>query len=276
MTETQAVATDAPKLDPEPAARQRYRRAFIIAIRIILVAAAIGIWQLVCTTKLVNPLFMPTPGATARAFVDGIRDGSLRDASLETVKAALIGFCIGMIAGTLVGLVIGLSHTATTVLNPLVTIVNSMPRIALAPLFVLWFGTGSSSAIALVVSLVFFIALTNVITGAQATERSQLTLAKLYGASWWQTVYWVVLPATVPWVIAAARLSLAYALSGAVVSEMFLGQIGLGYIIVSGSGFFQMSQVFAAVIATVIIAAVLDQIASLAERRFLRWRPSNR
>src|SRR5262249_38113863 len=141
----------------------------------------------------------------------------------------LIGFCAGMAAGTISGLVIGLSQTATEILNPLVTVINSMPRIALAPLFVLWFGTGTNSAIALVVSLVFFIALTNLITGAQATERNQLTLAKLCGASRWQTIYWIVLPATVPWIIAAARLSLAYGLSAAIVSEMFLGQVGLGY-----------------------------------------------
>ncbi|MTD53230.1 ABC transporter permease [Amycolatopsis pithecellobii] len=276
MTGTEVVTTNPAQLDDAPPVpRQGYRRAFVIATRIILVAAAIGAWQLICTTKLVNPLFVPSPGATVQAFVNGIHDGSLRAASLETLKAAMIGFCIGMAAGTISGLVIGLSQTATKVLNPLVTVINSMPRIALAPLFVLWFGTGTNSAIALVVSLVFFIALTNVITGAQATERNQLTLAKLCGASRWQTIYWVVLPATVPWIIAAARLSLAYGLSAAIVSEMFLGQVGLGYVIVSGSGFFQMPNVFAAIIATVIIAGVLDQIASLAERRFLRWRPAH-
>lgn len=276
MTEPSVVAADIATEEGLPAVQRRHRRTLIIAIRILLTAAAIGIWQLLCTTKAVNPLFLPSPGATAGAFADGIRDGSLRVASLETLEAAAIGFCIGMAGGTLIGMVIGLSPTTTTILNPLLTVINAMPRIALAPLFVLWFGTGGSSAIALTVSLVFFIALTNVITGAQATDRNQLTLAKLYGASRWQTIRWVVFPATVPWIIAAARLSVAYALSAAVVSEMFLGQIGLGYIIVSGSGFFQMSNVFAAIIATVILAAILDQLASLAERRFLSWRPANR
>jgi len=246
----------------------------VIAVRIALVVAAVATWHLVSSTKVVNPIFLPGPGPTAQAFVDGVRDGTLRDASLETLKAAFIGFCIGMTAGTLGGLVIGLSPMATAVLSPLVTVINSMPRIALAPLFVLWFGTGATSAVALVVSLVFFIALTNVIAGAQATERQLLTLAKLFGASRRQTIYWIVLPATVPWVMAAARLSLAYALSAAVVSEMFLGSVGLGFIIVSGSGFFQMASVFAAVMATVILAGVLDQLASLAERRFLHWRPA--
>jgi NitT/TauT family transport system permease protein len=100
-------------------------------------------------------------------------------------------------------------------------------------------------------------------------------VARLYGATPHQTTFKIILPATVPWIVAATRLSIANSLAGAIVAEMFLGNHGLGFLIVNGSGVFDTGEVFAAILAALILAGVLDWLGTLAERRLLRWRPRN-
>lgn len=242
-------------------------------LRLGIILLLLGIWYLITAEHIVSALVLPSPSSTWDSTFGLLRSGSLVSNSGITLEAAGIGFGIGMAAGTLVGFLIGLSPFWTSVLEPFVTAFNALPRIALAPLFVLWFGIGTESGAVLVISLVLFIALTNTITGTRSIDRNYLTIVRLYGGKRSDVILKVVLPSTIPWIVAAGRLSLAYALSGAIVSEMFLGQNGLGYLIVSGSGVFNTGEVFAAVIASLIIAAVLDRVGTVAEAHLLRWRP---
>lgn len=244
--------------------------------RLGVVVVILAAWQLAASLGLVNPSLLPSPIAVAVDFVEMMIDGTLPLNVGFTLRSALLGFAIGMVAGVGIGFVIGLSQVATKIASPFVTIFNSMPRIALAPMLVLWFGIGLGSGVALVVSLVFFIALTNTLAGTQSVERNQLTLARLYGASRAQMILKVILPATLPWILAAGHLSLANSLAGAIVSEMFLGQNGLGFLIVTSSGLFNMGRVFAAIFMALIVAAVLDWLGTMLETYLLRWRPPQR
>jgi NitT/TauT family transport system permease protein len=250
------------------------RRMWMIQLaRLGVVGAALLAWQMTSVSGLMNPLFMPTPAGTFEALSRSWQDGSLPWNTWVTLEAALGGFTLGMAVGTILGFLIGMSKTVSDILAPFVMILNSMPRIALAPMFILWFGVGQTSAIALVFSLVVFIALTNTIAGTHSVERNLLIIAQLYGASRFQTITKIILPATVPWILAAGRLSLAQALAGAVVAEMFISQEGLGYMISAGSGFFDVAVVFAAIIATLLLAALFDRLGTWLETYLLRWRP---
>lgn len=265
---------------PVAAASRRSSRRFRWAInlgRLAVLAILYLIWYGLASSAFfhVNPLLLPSPSTTFSAFGSAIANGQLPDAAGTTLEAAAIGFVIGMVAGVLLGIAIGRSRYAYGILQPFITIFNSMPRIALAPMFVLWFGVGQASGVALVVSLVFFIALTNLISATQSIEQNHLLVARLYGATPRQTTFKIILPATVPWIVAATRLSIANALAGAIVAEMFLGDRGLGYLIVNGSGVFDAGEVFAAILAALILAGVLDWLGTLAERRLLRWRPQH-
>lgn len=246
--------------------------------RLLVLVVLYLLWYAVAGSVFfhVDPLLLPSPNVSFSAFGSAVASGQLLGAAGTTLEGAAIGFVIGMVVGVLLGIGIGRSRYAYAILQPFITILNSMPRIALAPLFVLWFGVGQTSAVALVVSIVIFIAVTNLISATQAIEPTHLLVARLYGATPRQTTLKIILPATVPWIVAATRLSIANSLAGAIVAEMFLGDHGLGYLIVNGSGVFNMGQVFAAIIAALILAAVLDWLGTLAERRLLRWRPHER
>jgi len=274
MSDTLVVA-GAPVADPNR--RSRLRRAAgggraMIVYRVLGMIAFVGLWELAVRAELVNPLFLPAPSEVAETLVDLVRTGDLWPHVTETLKATFAGFAAGVVVGALLGFVIGLSPALGSFTSPFITMMNSMPRIALAPLFVLWVGIDIKSRILLVFSLVVFIVLTNTIAGTQSVDRDHLTLARLFSANRAQVIVKIAMPSVLPWILAAMRLSFAYALAGAVVGEMFLGQRGLGYLIVAGSGVFNISQVFAALVVTVIVAFLFDNLMVVAEKRILRWR----
>lgn len=244
--------------------------AFYRAGGVVLLVAA---WDLVVRLGLVDRLFLPPPSAVAESFRDLAQTGLIDHVS-ATLSSAFAGFLLGTVVGVVLGVMLGILPRVNEVVAPFMTMMNAMPRIALAPLFVLYFGIGAKSHIALVFSLVVFIVLTNTIAGTQSVDREYIVLARLLNASRTEIVRKVVIPTTVPWIVAAMRLSWAYALAGAVVGEMFLGQQGLGYLISAGSGVFNIALIFTALAITVIIAWVFDNLIRLAERKLLRWRPA--
>lgn len=256
-----------------PRFSRRYRRLLLALARLGIIAAILLIWWGAGRAGLLNPLTFPSLDDTVTQLVRVVFDGSIFYHSFFTFQAAALGFVIGMGAGTILGFIIGLSPLLTDLLQPFISVFNTMPRIAIAPIYVLWFGIGVPSGVALVVSVVIFTALLSVISGTQSVDRNYITIVRLYGASRLDIIRKVVLPATIPWIITAGRLSLAHALAGAIISEMFLGQRGLGYLIGSASGSFNMGVVFAAILGSLGMAVIFDRFGTLAENRLLRWRP---
>lgn len=258
--------------DATSMARPMSRHA-IALYRIAGLLLVILIWDLALRLGLVDRLFLPSPLAVWNSLRDLAETGLLHHVQ-ATLTSAFAGFFLGTAVGVVLGVVLGVLPRVNEIVAPFITMMNSMPRIALAPLFVLWFGIGMKSHVALVFSLVVFIVLTNTIAGAQSVDREYVVLARLLKATRVDVIRKVVLPSTVPWIIAAMRLAWAYALAGAVVGEMFLGQEGLGYLITAGSGVFNIAQIFAALAITVVIAWFVDNGIRLAERKILRWRPA--
>jgi NitT/TauT family transport system permease protein len=253
---------------------KRHRRGLLALARLAIIAALLFVWWLVGELGLLNPLTFPTLGETITQLFRVVIDGSIFYHSWFTLQAAALGFIIGMGVGTILGFIIGLSPLLTDLLQPFISVFNTMPRIAIAPIYVLWFGIGVPAGVALVVSVVIFTALLSVISGTQSVDRNYITIVRLYGGSRYDIIRKVVLPATIPWIITAGRLSLANALAGAIISEMFLGQRGLGYLIGSASGSFNMGVVFAAILGSLGMAVIFDRIGTFAEDRLLRWRPT--
>jgi len=244
----------------------------ITLYRTLAVIAFLGVWEYLARSGAINPLFLAPPTKVVESLDFLISENLLLPNVFSTMKAAFAGFLSGVAVGSSLGFLIGLNPTLNRFSAPFITMMNSTPRIALAPLFVLWFGIGITSRIVLVFSLVVFIVLTNTIAGTESIDKDHLTLAKLNSARRSDVILKVALPSVIPWIIAAMRVAFAYALAGAVVGEMFLGQDGLGYLITAGSGVFNVAQIFAALGLSVFIAFIVDRLMGVMERRVLRWR----
>lgn len=242
----------------------------IIAMRFGLIAVLLGVWEL-ASGRLLPEFFVSKPSAIAIALWRYIENGSIFFHMGITATEAIAGFILGGGAGFVVGLMLGRQPVLADVLDPFLTAFYSLPKVALAPLFVLWFGIGIEMKIVLAATIVFFLVFLNTYSGVRQVSREQLTILRLMGASEWQTMRMVVIPAAVSWVFTGLRLSVPYALIGAIVGEMIASNRGLGFVLSDAAGQFNTASVFAALLVITFLAVLLNMAVRLAERLLMPW-----
>ena len=243
--------------------------AWRLALLVLLVAA----WEGATRAGVIAPFWISSPSLIAADILRALAGPAVYVHIGVTLYEAFLGFFAGAVVGILGGFALarwdGLAH----VVDPYVTALNSLPRVALAPLFILWFGIGLTSKVVLAFSLVVFILLVNTHAGAKNVDQDLVIITRLLGATRRQLTMKVILPASIPWIFAGLRLGLAYALIGAVVGEVIVAQAGLGFLIASAAGVFNTTGVFSALIILMLIAMLLSEVMKIAERKLLRWRP---
>jgi NitT/TauT family transport system permease protein len=244
----------------------------IFAMRAVVIAAVLAIWQLL-SGPVLDPYFVSSPSRIAADLADGFREGNLlSDVGITMVEAA-IGLVVGMVTGIVLGIAFAFWPTVDKIFEPILGAVNALPRPALAPLFVLWFGLGMSSKVLVALSLVFFVAFYNAYQGVKSIDQDVVNSVRVMRASRVALLRMVVLPAVFSWVFAAFKLSVGYALVGAIVGEFVGSTSGLGYELTQAQGLLDTDRVFAIVILTGIVASIVLFLADRAEARLLKWRP---
>lgn len=190
-----------------------------------------------------------------------------------TLSETVLAFFIGTISGLGFGLWLGLSNTASAILDPYIKAANSMPRVILAPIFGMWFGLGIWSKVALAVTLVFFIVFFNVYQGVREVSPTLLDNARMLGAGRRQLLRHVYLPSATSWVFSSLHTSVGLAFVGAVVGEYLGSASGVGYLILQAEGTFDVNTVFAGIVVLTAFALLLDYIVGLGEKRLMKWQP---
>jgi NitT/TauT family transport system permease protein len=241
--------------------------------RIISLLAFGAIWEMMSRLGLINPLFIGNPLGILAFFFKGLFvTQELVVHLLWTLAGTLAAFVLGSVTGILVGLLFVAYPKVEQFIDPIFAGLNALPRIALAPLFLLWFGLGISSKIALGFSLTFFIVLSSTIAGARSVNSDHLTLARTLGASSTQVFRRITLPSAVPTVFSGLRLGLIYALLGVIAGEIIAAQHGLGQSLTFLAGTFQINGVFAVLLLLALLGTSLTWIMTAVEARLLRWR----
>lgn len=247
------------------------RLTLLIGLRLILLVSVFVVWQITADHGWVKKLYVSTPTAIWEALVKDIGNGLLIRDLGTTMYETVLGFAISAVLGVTAGILLYSSALLYAVLRPFISALNSLPRLALAPLLVLWLGLGSASAVALVISLVFFIIMLNTYAGLQAASRDHLILARTLGARKWTLFRTFVLPAAIPTVFAGFQLGLTYAFLGAVIGEMLAGSSGIGARLALTAATFNTSSFFAALVLLMAVATILAAGVRAIERRLLRW-----
>lgn len=248
-------------------------RARIWGWRIAGLVVLVGAWELASRAGLVNSLFIGSPLGIAKFMLNGMfHETYLWTDAAATLEATLFAFLIGSLAGILAGLVFVTYPAVEEFFEPFTAALNSLPRIALAPLFLLWFGLGIGFKVALGASLSFFIMLSATIAGARSANGDHLTLFRTLGATRLQTFAKVVLPGAVPTVFSGLRLSLVYSLLGVVTAELLASRAGLGQRVSFLGGTFDTNGVFAVLLILALIGGLLSNSMTLFEKWLLRWR----
>lgn len=212
------------------------------------------------------------PTAVAERLWDLAVSGELWEHLQVTLLETFIGLVIGLAAGVALGIAIASSRLIGQFFYPYVIALYSLPRVALAPLFIVWFGIGLTSKVVMVVTMVLFVAFYNTYEGIRNIDRDLLEMTRSMRASWLSTLRWVTIPSIMPWVLTSLRLSIGLGLIGAVISELVAASEGIGYYIKLSSNLYDTTGVFAGLIVITLVAMVVEQAVVLLERRLLRYR----
>lgn len=248
------------------------RNSYIWLARAVLLCLLIGAWEYAASHGLLNPVFFGRPSGIAAYLWKGVVEGQLLADVLWTVVGTLGAFVLGSIAGILVGLLFVMYPSVEKTLDPFVAALNALPRIALAPLFLLWFGLGLSSKIALGASLTLFIVLSSTVAGIRSVDQDFLTLARTIGARPIQVFGRITLPSAVPTIFSGLRLGLIYAMLGVIAGEIIGAEVGLGQRLSYLAGTFATDGVFAVLVLLALLGTSITWLMSAMEARLLRWK----
>jgi NitT/TauT family transport system permease protein len=228
-------------------AGERHRRQWIAATRLLLLAVLLVVWEVLARTHVVNPMLTSYPSALWPAFLDLLRNGDLVGHTWATFKATLIGFGLSMAIGTSVAAALWWSGFAQKVLDPFLVIANAMPKIAFVPIFYIWLGS-EYSVYGMAVAIAVFVTIMVIYEGFQGIDPNKVKLASTFGASRAQVLRLVVLPGSVPTLIAALKMNIGLALVGVIVGEFQSANAGLGFLILNGSQVFKLNIVMTAIV----------------------------
>lgn len=236
-------------------------------LRIIAFGLFVGAWLAIPALGIARKLFVSDPWSVAKEFWHLVHQSSTWDNVWQTFSASLLAVAIGSGAGILCGVVLVRLPTLERAMSPYITLCNALPRPALAPLFILWFGLGIVPKVTVGVSIVFFILLLNTMAGLQRVDADIAALTDSLGASKTQKFFHVELPSALPSIVAGLRLGAVYSVLGVVVSEMVAAYKGLGTMLVQATNGFDVTGSFAVLILIVGVASVLDLAVRQLERR---------
>jgi NitT/TauT family transport system permease protein len=258
-------------------ARTRRRRPTaetirVNVLRVVLIVVLLLVWQYFGGRSQHSMFFYSQPSAIWSGLTHLLGGQTFWTDLRYTMEETVVGFLIGGIAGIVLGFGLAFAKTAYRVLDPIMNALNALPRIALSSLFILWFGLGMESKIALVTSLVFFPLFLNAYAGASTIDPDQALLMRTMRASRLQFVRKVTFPATAPWVITGAKLGVAQALGGAVIGELIASQHGLGAELNSDATSFNTADEFAILLILIVLALILNGIFTVLENRTASWR----
>ena len=235
------------------------------ALLLVLLVA----WELTVRRSGLSALVLPAPSAVAAALWNGVSTGYFWPHLRATLSALLLGLAGGGVVGLLVGVALAESALLERVFRPYVVVSQVVPKLALAPLFVLWFGFGIVPTVLITALICFFPLMENTLTGLRHVDPQRLQLFRMLGATRWQTLLRLKLPVALPTILAGLRMAVVLALVGAVVGEFIGASHGLGAVVIASQGMMDTALMFAALFLIALIGLVLYQATLLLERWLL-------
>jgi NitT/TauT family transport system permease protein len=242
---------------------------------ILFPIALIVLWQWSVVAFDIKPYLLPTPVAVAQTFVASLVDGSFLKHGWVTLQEVLYGFAGGSAAGVMLGIAVARWKVVERTLYPLIVALQTIPKVALAPLIVTWLGFGMGSKVLTAALLAFFPVLVNSITGLLAGDRDRLDLMRSLQAGPWQTLRYVRLPSALPYIFAGLRIAIVFSVIGAIVGEFVGAEAGLGYLIRASQTNLDAATTFAVIVLLSIMGLVLHSLVKFAERRLIFWQKSD-
>ena len=245
---------------------------FLLSKRVlpwIIVVGAVLSWQLFCTALHIQSFVLPKPTDVLAAFMKN--PWAVLDNAGQTLMTTLLGFAFAVVFGLLLGLLIGSSKVIYDGLYPIMIAFNSVPKVAIVPVLVIWFGIGTVPAVITAFAISFFPIVVNVATGLATIEPEMHDVLRVFGASKRKILMKIGLPRAMPYFFASLKIAITLAFVGSVVAETTASNSGIGYLMVAASARFDVPLVFAGLVVIAIMGVVMYEVFAALERRVTFW-----
>jgi NitT/TauT family transport system permease protein len=263
---------------PAPMTRRRFDTEspwVVNASRLILLIVLFALWE-IGGGWLFDTFYFSKPSLIAKAFAHDIVDPAFYTDLATTGLELVLGYVIGGVSGIALGILLARWRFVGKICDPFLLALNSVPRIAVAPMLIVWFGIGIASKVFLAGTLVFFITFFNTLSGIRGVDKALCDVARVQGASEWQIFTKVMMPHASAWILTGLKMSLPFALVGVIIGEFLVSSQGLGYRLNFYSTQYNTAGAISMILIMMFLMMVLTAIADRVDARLLRWRPSDR
>lgn len=252
--------------------QQKVYRVKIAVSRVLLLVAVLVFWEVAAGARLIDPFITSQPTRILRTLLSLHNEGSLYYHTGITVLETVIGFTAGTLLGTALAVILWWSDFVAEVLDPYLVILNSLPKIALGPIIIVWIGQGMAAIVAMALFISVIVTVIAVYTGFSQVDPDKVKLLKTFGATKMQVLQKVILPSSVPTVVSALKINVGLSWVGVIVGEFLVSRAGLGYLIVYGGQVFRLDLVMTSVIILSLAAYAMYQSVAFLEQLIYRHR----
>lgn len=250
--------------------KQKRKKIIIHVSRWLVLILVLGIWELCAQLKVVDPFITSSPSRVAKTIGELYANGTLFKHIGITVMETVAGFAIAVVVGYAIAVLLWASEGVRKVLEPYIVVLNSLPKIALGPLIIIWIGTGYDAIIFMTVIVSIIVCIMNMLAGFIAVDKTKLLLMKSMGASRFTTLRKLIIPASLPALMNTLKVAIGLAWIGSIMGEYIVSKAGLGYLIVYGGQVFKLDLVMTATFILCVLAGSMYAIIALIEKRVVR------
>jgi NitT/TauT family transport system permease protein len=248
------------------------RKRAIVVIQLLILIVFFVLWEVAARLKIVDPFLVSQPSRMLTFLVKLYGEGTLLTHIWVTCYETIIGFVLGTIVGTLIAMLLWWSDFICKVLDPYLVVLNALPKIALGPILIFWIGNGQPAIIAIALMISLIVTIISVLSGFNEVDEDKIKLLQTFGATKYQTMRYVVFPASIPTMISALKINVGLSWVGVIVGEFLVAQEGLGFLIVFGGQIAQLDMVMLSIIILSVAAYLMYEMVAILERKYIRWR----
>ncbi|MGV8981366.1 ABC transporter permease [Clostridium sp.] len=243
---------------------------FVIFTRLIILIVFFSLWEIAGRLSWIDPFLTSTPSRMYKSFMQIYAEGTLLTHIFITCFETIVGFVLGTILGALIAVLLWWSDFVSKVLDPYLIVLNALPKVALAPIIIFWVGNGIKAIIVIALLISIVVTIISILSGFKEVDEDKIKLLKTFGASKLQILTNLIIPASIPTLIAALKINVGLSWVGVIMGEFLVAKSGLGFLIIFGGQISQLDMVMMSIVILSVLAYLMYEMVSLLERKVVK------